>query len=112
MIGSLLAARRCHKLEVLALATALAARHRVAVLTSNCRIVSDNIQYLNPAVAELLGHHIYASASFGAAKPTTHAYLRCLDGLGVSAAETLFIDDLEINVAEARYSAFLRARAD
>lgn len=88
-------------LEVLALVTALAARHRVAVLTNNCRMVSDNIRYLNPAVAELFGDHIYASASFGAAKPAVNAYLRCLDRLGVNATETLFIDDLEVNVAGA-----------
>lgn len=99
-----LASRRASispNLEVFALVTALAARHRVAVLTNNCRMVSDNIQYLNPAVAELFGRHIYASASLGAAKPAAHAYLRCLDGLGVSAAETLFVDDLEINVVGA-----------
>jgi len=99
-----LASRRASispNLEVLALVTALAARHRVAVLTNNCRMVSENIQYLNPAVAELFGDQIYSSALFRAAKPAANAYLRCLDGLGVSAAETLFIDDLEINVAGA-----------
>ncbi|MFL9959168.1 HAD family phosphatase [Paraburkholderia nemoris] len=87
--------------EVLALVRSLAERCRVAVLTNNCQLVTDNIQYLNPAVAELFGPHVYASASFGAAKPAAHTYLRCLDGLGVSAAETLFIDDLEVNVAGA-----------
>jgi HAD superfamily hydrolase (TIGR01509 family) len=87
--------------DVLALATAVAARHRVAVLTNNCRMVADNIQYLNPAVAELFGRQIYASASFGAAKPAADAYLRCLDRIGASAAKTLFVDDLEINVAGA-----------
>ncbi|MBK3839988.1 HAD family phosphatase [Paraburkholderia sp. SEWSISQ10-3 4] len=83
--------------EVLALVRKLSARYRVAVLTNNCRLVTENIQYLNPAVAELFGPHVYASASFGAAKPAAHTYLRCLDALGVSAAETLFIDDLEVN---------------
>lgn len=99
-----LAARRASislNVEVLALARSLSARYRVAVLTNNCQLVTDNIQYLNPAVAELFGPHVYASASFGAAKPAPHVYLRCLDGLGVSAAETLFIDDLEVNVTGA-----------
>jgi HAD superfamily hydrolase (TIGR01509 family) len=99
-----LASRRASmspNLEVLALVTALATRHRVAVLTNNCRMVSDNIQYLNPAVAELFGNQIYSSALFGAAKPAANAYLRCLDGLGVTAAETLFVDDLEVNVTGA-----------
>ena len=88
-------------MEVLALATALAVRHRVAVLTNNCRMVSDHIQFLNPAVAELFGHRIYSSASLGAAKPAADVYLRCLDRLGASASETLFVDDLETNVAGA-----------
>ena len=87
--------------EVLVLATALASRHRVAVLTNNCRMVSDHIRYLNPAVAELFGNQIYASALIGAAKPAANAYLRCLDRLGVSASEALFVDDLESNVAGA-----------
>ncbi|MFL9950479.1 HAD family phosphatase [Paraburkholderia agricolaris] len=99
-----LAARRASmspNLEVLALARSLAARYRVAVLTNNCRLVTDNIHYLNPMVAELFGPHVYASASFGAAKPAARTYLSCLDSLGVSAAETLFIDDLEVNVTGA-----------
>ncbi|MFM0131666.1 HAD family hydrolase [Paraburkholderia sediminicola] len=87
--------------EVLALVRKLSARYRIAVLTNNCQLVTENIQYRNPAVAELFGPHVYASASFGTAKPAAHTYLRCLDALGASAAETLFIDDLEVNVAGA-----------
>lgn len=71
-----LAARRASispNIEVLALVSALSARHRVAVLTNNGRLVTDDIQYLNPAVAELFGPHVYASASFGAPKPPAHA---------------------------------------
>jgi putative hydrolase of the HAD superfamily len=96
-----LAARRASispNVEVLALVRKLSARYRIAVLTNNCQLVTDNIQYLNPAVAELFGPQVYASASFGAAKPAAHTYLRCLDAVGVSATETLFIDDLEVNV--------------
>ncbi|SDH25348.1 HAD family hydrolase [Paraburkholderia phenazinium] len=99
-----LAARRASispNLEVLALAQALSARYRIAVLTNNCRLVTENLQYLNPEVAELFGTHVYASASFGAAKPASHVYLRCLDVIGIGAAETLFIDDLEVNVTGA-----------
>jgi glucose-1-phosphatase len=87
--------------EVLALVTALASRHRVAVLTNNCRMVSDHIRYLNAAVADIFGTQIYASALFSSAKPSASVYLRCLDRLGVSAAETLFVDDLEPNVTGA-----------
>lgn len=99
-----LASRRASilpNMEVLALVTALTARHRVAVLTNNCRMVSDHIQFLNPAVAKLFGDQICSSASLGAAKPSINVYLRCLDRLGGTAAETLFVDDLETNVGGA-----------
>ncbi|MFP3565173.1 HAD family hydrolase [Paraburkholderia sp. SIMBA_030] len=99
-----LAARRASitpNTEVLALAAKVAERHRIAVLTNNCCLVADHIGYLNPAVARLFGHHVYASASFGAAKPAPQTYLRCLEQLGVGAAETLFIDDTDANVAGA-----------
>jgi glucose-1-phosphatase len=87
--------------EVLALAAKVAERCRIAVLTNNCRLVTDHIGYLNPPVAQLFGPHVYASASFGAAKPAAQAYLRCLEQLGAGADETLFIDDTDSNVAGA-----------
>ena len=87
--------------EVIALAARVVKRSRIAVLTNNCRLVTDHIGYLNPPVAQLFGPHVYASASFGAAKPAAQAYLRCLEQLGVGADETLFIDDTDTNVAGA-----------
>lgn len=87
--------------EAIALAARVAATHRIAVLTNNCRLVTDHLGYLNPPVAELFGQHVYASASFGAAKPAAAAYLGCVDHLGASAAQTLFVDDTEANVAGA-----------
>jgi HAD superfamily hydrolase (TIGR01509 family) len=99
-----LAARRASitpNAEVLALAASVAERHKVAVLTNNCCLVTDHIGFLNPPVAQLFGPHVYASASFGAAKPAARAYLGCLEQLGVGADETLFIDDTDANVAGA-----------
>jgi glucose-1-phosphatase len=99
-----LAARRASitpNTEVLALAARVAERHRIAVLTNNCRLVSNHIGYLNPAVATLFGSDVYATASFGATKPAAQAYLRCVEKLGVSAAETFFIDDTDANVTGA-----------
>ncbi len=87
--------------EVIALAARVAERHSIAVLTNNCCLVTDHIGYLNPPVAQLFGPHVYASASFGAAKPAPQAYLGCLEQLGRGAAETLFIDDTDANVAGA-----------
>ena len=87
--------------EVLTLAARVAERCRIAVLTNNCRLVTDHIGYLNPPVAQLFGPHVYASASFGAAKPAPQAYLRCVEQLGAGTGETLFIDDTDANVTGA-----------
>jgi glucose-1-phosphatase len=89
-------------LNVLAIASAVAAQYRAAVLTNNPQMVAENIAYLCPEVAELFGTDIYASASFKASKPAAETYLRCLGALNVSADEVLFVDDLEVNVAGAR----------
>ncbi|WP_043287688.1 HAD family hydrolase [Paraburkholderia oxyphila] len=82
----------------IALAGRTARRCRIAVLTNNCRLVTDHLDYLNPPVAELFGERVYASASFGAVKPAAQAYLGCLAQLGVAPRATLFIDDGEANV--------------
>ncbi|WP_322013561.1 HAD-IA family hydrolase [Paraburkholderia sp. J12] len=84
--------------EALVLARRVARRHRVAVLTNNCSLVTDYLEYLNPAVAELFGSDIYGSAMFGAVKPAAQTYLGCVRHLGAQPAETLFIDDTEANV--------------
>lgn len=86
---------------VLALAAEVAERWGIAVLTNNCRLFTDHVDYLNPPVAQLFGTRVYSSASFGAAKPAAQTYLGCLEQIGVPAAETLFIDDTEANVAGA-----------
>lgn len=86
---------------VLALAASVAERHAIAVLTNNCCLLTEHIGYLNPPVARLFGPHVYASASFGAAKPAAQTYLRCVERLGVAPAETLFIDDTDANTAGA-----------
>jgi putative hydrolase of the HAD superfamily len=84
--------------DALALAAKVAERSRIAVLTNNCRLLTDNIGYLNPPVARLFGSHVYSSALYGAAKPAPQTYLRCVDQLGVPPAETLFVDDTDANV--------------
>jgi len=87
--------------EVLALARRLAERGRVAVLTNNSRLVADHIRRLCPAVFEVFGSAVHASAEFGAAKPAHQVFLRCLDQMGVAPGEVLFVDDLSANVAGA-----------
>lgn len=82
----------------IALAGRTAQRCRIAVLTNNCRLVTDSLDFLNPPVARLFGERVYASASFGAVKPAAQAYLGCLAQLGAAPHETLFVDDGEANV--------------
>jgi putative hydrolase of the HAD superfamily len=86
----------------LALASRAAQRCRIAILTNNCRLLTDHIDYLNPPVARLFGAQVYSSAAFGAAKPATQTYQRCVEHLGAAAADTLFIDDSQANVDGAR----------
>jgi putative hydrolase of the HAD superfamily len=86
----------------LALASRAAQRCRIAILTNNCRLLTDHIDYLNPPVARLFGAQVYSSAAFGAAKPATETYQRCVEHLGAAAADTLFIDDSQANVDGAR----------
>lgn len=84
--------------SIIALAARLAEHHRIAILTNNCRLLTDHIGYLNPPVARLFGSHVYSSAAFGAAKPAAQTYLGCVEQLGVRAAQTLFVDDTDANV--------------
>ncbi|KWO44525.1 HAD family hydrolase [Burkholderia ubonensis] len=87
--------------DTLALAEQVAGRCPIAVLTNNCRLVTDHLDYLNPQVARLFGTHVYPSASFGAVKPAVRAYLGCVGVLGARPDATLFIDDTDANVAGA-----------
>jgi len=87
--------------QVLALAKAVSMRCKIAVLTNNPQLVSENIAFLCPPVAELFGARVYASASFKATKPAAQTYQGCLDAMNVAASETLFIDDSSTNVAGA-----------
>ncbi|WP_345816353.1 HAD family phosphatase [Paraburkholderia sp. PREW-6R] len=84
--------------DVLALASHVAERCSIGVLTNNCRLLTQNIGFLNPPVALLFGKHVYASAEFGAAKPASEPYIGCVQRLGVAADQTLFIDDTPANV--------------
>lgn len=87
--------------QVIALAQRVAARHKAAVLTNNCCLLADHIHYLCPAVADVFGVQVYASASFGFAKPSPELYLRCAKHLRVEPAQAFFIDDVEANVTGA-----------
>lgn len=88
--------------EVLNLAKEAANRCEIAVLTNNPEIVSSNIEYLCPVIANVFGNHVYTSASFSAAKPDVEVFHRCLERLHALPHDTLFVDDLPDNIAGAR----------
>ncbi|CAN7693533.1 HAD family phosphatase [Variovorax sp. LjRoot130] len=100
-----LAARRAAttpKAEVLRLAKAVASSRRVAVLTNNSRLLTEHMDRVCPEVGELFDEGtILSTASYGATKPAPQAYLRCLEELDAMPAGTLFIDDVDSNVAGA-----------
>ncbi|WP_373321113.1 HAD-IA family hydrolase [Paraburkholderia flagellata] len=64
--------------------------------------MSSNIEYLCPEIASVSGNHVYASASFSAAKPDVGVFHRCLEKLRALPHETFFVDDLPDNIAGAR----------
>jgi putative hydrolase of the HAD superfamily len=72
------------------------------VLTNNNLLVLRHFPALYPEVAALVDDWACVSAEFGARKPDTNAYQRCLVRLGVVPEATPFVDDSAANVAGAR----------
>ncbi len=93
---------------MLALAARLRATTGIAVLTNNPELLTDHLDVICPELRPLFGERIFASASFGTAKPDVACFERCLAGLPVAPSAALFVDDLAENVAGAR-AAGLRA---
>ncbi|TNC14305.1 HAD family phosphatase [Methylobacterium terricola] len=88
--------------RMLALVERLRASKAVAILTNNSELLTAHIDVVCPELRPLFGAHIYASASFRAAKPDVTCFHRCLAGLGARPSAVLFVDDLAENVAGAR----------
>ena len=83
---------------MLALMAEVKARVPVAVLTNNHTLVREHLAEIFPALASLCGDRCYVSAQFGAAKPSTEVYERCVAAADVTPEAALFIDDSELNV--------------
>jgi glucose-1-phosphatase len=75
---------------------------QLAVLTNNNLLVRKHFSAFYPEITAQVGDRAHVSAEFGARKPDPQAYLRCLDRLGTTPAQALFIDDSPDNVAGAR----------
>ncbi|MFT4247545.1 MAG: hypothetical protein QM581_05830 [Pseudomonas sp.] len=80
----------------------VAARMPVAVLTNNGALMAGAVPLIVPALAEPLRGRVLCSGALGGRKPQAQVYERALARLGASAATTLFIDNLFVNVRGAR----------
>lgn len=85
----------------------LKARYPLALLSNTNAL---HWQIVRPQIEPFAPHfeHIFASCEVGLRKPDAAFYHHAMQRLGWAAAETLFIDDIEANVAGAR-AAGLRA---
>lgn len=81
---------------------AVSATTAVAVLTNNGSLMVEAIARIVPALFPLLQGRVLCSGALGARKPDVQAYQRALAQLGATAARTLFVDDLFVNVRGAR----------
>lgn len=88
--------------EVLALARGLDARLTVAMLTNNNLLLKRHFTAVYPEAAALFGEHAYFSAQFGTGKDWPEVFARALAELGHRPGETLFIDDTENYIVNAR----------
>ncbi len=84
--------------EVLAVASRWSEQYRMGVLTNNGPLLHEEIDTLFPELRTIFGEHIYCSSQFGLRKPNPQIFLMACEALGISPAETLFIDDRAENV--------------
>lgn len=92
---------------LVALVEALAARHRLAVLTNNGLMVRDHFATLCPPFAAFFAGTVHCSAMYGTSKPDPAIFERCADALGTVPERVLFIDDKAENAAGARRAGML-----
>ena len=69
-----------------------------AILTNNGFFLRDYLAVMCSGLMPLFAGRVHCSAEFGVLKPDPEIFHRCLRKLGVTAGETLFIDDNADNV--------------
>jgi putative hydrolase of the HAD superfamily len=92
---------------LIALVEALAARHRLAVLTNNGFLVRDHFATLCPPFAAFFAGTVHCSAMYGTSKPDPAIFERCAHAVGVPPERILFIDDKAGNAHGARSAGML-----
>nr|WP_324603288.1 HAD-IA family hydrolase [Pseudoxanthomonas suwonensis] len=74
----------------------------MAILTNNGELMARAIPRIVAPLLPRLDRRVLCSGSLGCRKPDPQVYLRALERLGWNAGETLFVDDLFVNVQGAR----------
>ncbi|WP_028920067.1 HAD-IA family hydrolase [Pseudoxanthomonas suwonensis] len=74
----------------------------MAVLTNNGELMARAIPRIVAPLLPRLEGRVLCSGSLGGRKPDPQVYLHALERLGWNAADTLFVDDLFVNVQGAR----------
>lgn len=94
----------CSRAEpaVLALVTAAAERVPVGVLTNNGPLMVEAIRHIVAPLFPLLEGRVLCSGALGVRKPEPAIFERALAHFGARAQNTLFVDDLFVNVQGAR----------
>jgi len=80
----------------------VAGHAQIALLTNNGLLLAAQWPAIVPELFPLFSGRAYAAAQFGVSKPSPAVYLACLEVLGVTPADTVFIDDHLPNVIGAR----------
>jgi len=83
-------------------ATRLASKMPVAILTNNGPLMARAIEQIVPTLAPALEGRIFCSAQFSGRKPQREIFQRALETMDAAPQQTLFIDDLFVNVQGAR----------
>ena len=100
-IGSRIAGSRADP-AVSALVAAVAERVPVGVLSNNGALMMEAMRGIVPSLFPLLDGRVRCSGAIGVRKPERTIFEHALARFGAAARETLFLDDLFVNVQGAR----------
>jgi FMN phosphatase YigB (HAD superfamily) len=84
----------------------------IAILTNNGALMAQTIPRILPSLAPLLEGRILCSGELGGRKPDPALFLQAVERLGARPGNTLFVDDLFVNVRGARQAGLLAETAN
>ncbi|KAB7770719.1 HAD-IA family hydrolase [Xanthomonas maliensis] len=87
---------------VVAQVQAVSTHTAIGVLTNNGPLMAEAISQIVPSLFPLLCGRVLCSGALGGRKPDAQVYTRALAQLQAGAAQTLFVDDVFVNVRGAR----------